>query len=208
MFKYIIFRSLRFGTSKNTGTVCPTHLEQVKLKLWNLQHRNFKTLKLWFYFQARESPLLGYLGLRDHSLRLRGHFGRVRAWESVCWGVLGSPCLFFLDSEIYQDSTIVNSSFLQKMLKTRSIWRHHFFYIIHKKSTIFQNYFWFSRALLICSYVGLLFFFWFWDFQHYQESTILNSSISQSEQSQLFIFWGNHINPYFRGCPKMKFKSY
>ena len=32
---------------------------------------------------------------------------RLRGWESVCWGVLGTPFLDFLYLEIYQDFTIV-----------------------------------------------------------------------------------------------------
>ena len=35
-------------------------------------------------------------------------------WESACSGVLGTPCLAFLDLEIYQDSTIVKFRFFRK----------------------------------------------------------------------------------------------
>ena len=85
---------------------------------------------------------------------------------------------YFLDSEIYQDSTVVQLGFIRKKpRRSRSIWTHAKFKNIHQKIDLFNHMFdWIRCAYVFVPRDSQNFDFIIWNLRNVQESTVLNYS--------------------------------
>ena len=99
-------------------------------------------------------------------------------WESVCWGVLGTPYLFFVVLETHQDSTIVKFIFVGKHLGGADrFWpTQNSTNIQQRINGVFRTV-WFNRICLCFQSSGFskIVLFRLSDFQEFQYPTISNS---------------------------------
>ena len=113
-------------------------------------------------------------------------------WESVCWGLLGTPWVFFLDLEIYQDSTIVKFRFANKNLwETDCFWPTQNSNLFNKKSIVFKTMFCFKRICLRfknlwCQKMK------FSDSRNVQDPTIVKFSLYEYPMKKWLWTQGNH----------------
>ena len=85
--------------------------------------------------------------LRDHPLRLRDHPGLVQGWESVCWGVLGTPFLIFWGFRDLSRFHHCEMRFSKKSVRGADRREHNKIKQIQQKSIVWK-YVWFNRVCL------------------------------------------------------------